>query len=365
MNHLEGLHLSSDPDEKAVEDLSATDAALIAALQEIAPTMDAFSARRFLDADKTKKGTYALDASKKRLATALEWRARNCIGTVGQSSRIPAKLGAYMDRRVRIMTGVDYEGNPVQFERLGAFIGGGFCTLDASISGLTAKDWMECYSLDMEMMFTLTFREASLKADRPIDKYTFVADCAGVASSGMWALFKAIKLVSRLSSDIEICYPEIAKNIVLFNLSPKIVTVFNWLTRYLDETTASKIELHAAGDDALLARFQTLFPLTCVPIEYGGSLSKAFPPLQFRDGGGDDASGDTERWATKPLRAARLEAIRRASVSEDGEEERLLSDDHFARYFAEDSIGGEGGDERGGGGAAGGAAQDAGRDGGS
>ena len=367
MNHIAGLLLSIDAEEVAVAGLSESDAALIAALQENAPTMDAFSARRFLDADKTKKGTYSLDASRRRLATAMEWRQRNSMETVAQTSRIPVQLGAYMDRRVRVMTGVDYEGNPVQFERLGAFIGGGLCSVDEAISGLTAEDWLESYTLDMEMMFTLTFREASLKADRPIDKYTFVADCAGIARSGMWSLYKAVKLVSRLSSDIEICYPEIAKNIVLFNLSPKIVTLFNWLTRYLDEATASKIELHAAGDDeALVARFQALFPLSCVPAEYGGSSTKAFPPLQFRDGG-DDAGGGAPRWATKTLHEVRLEAVRRATVSDDGAEVRLVVDPHFAPYFADDHTsrsggGGEGGSESDDGGAAGGAAEDAGGD---
>jgi len=323
MNHLQSLDLAydeSDEDElPEVRELRERwDESTAAGDLEV----DSFTLRRFIDADR-RKGAANLDASLARLERTVEWRATNKMDCCMTRSRIPLKLGHYLDARVRVVTGLSIDGStPVQFERIGAFIGRGLCVADEAISGLTAEDWVECYAADLELMFIVTFRGGALRAKREMDKYMYCADMSGIGDVSIAALFRAIKLISLLARDIEVCYCEMVIKIILFNVPSRIVTLWGLLAGFMDPAIATKIELHG---DVPLERFAEIMPPSAVPIEYGGESMKCYPDIQ--------PTG--RRWASRSLEETRFELLRRAHTWCDGEEMKLPHHPAFAHFFHE------------------------------
>ena len=179
------------------------------------------------------------------------------------------QLEKYKRLRVRVFTGRGYNGEPIMFERLGEFLGSGNGSL------LTEQEWIHFYIWDLERHFT-EMRQASIHNGKAIDKYIFCGDCSGIVTA-IWnrSIWKVIPLLKALVKSVEEFYPEIAHQIVLYNV-PKIATLFYRAVRsFLDPVTASKISLQAGLPTDY---WQTIMPLEAIPEEYGGASKVSFPP---------------------------------------------------------------------------------------
>jgi hypothetical protein len=78
-------------------------------------------------------------------------------------------LAKYKRLRIRRFTGRDYKGQPVLFERLGAFLGSG------NHVHFTQEEWMRLYIWDLERHF-IEMRQAAKSTGKPIQKYVFCGD---------------------------------------------------------------------------------------------------------------------------------------------------------------------------------------------
>lgn len=78
-------------------------------------------------------------------------------------------LAKYKRLRIRRFTGRDYEGRPVLFERLGAFLGSG------NHVHFTQDEWMKLYIWDLERHF-IEMRQAAKETGNPVQQYVFCGD---------------------------------------------------------------------------------------------------------------------------------------------------------------------------------------------
>eukprot|EP00980_Cylindrotheca_fusiformis_P006093 scaffold1311_cov99-Cylindrotheca_fusiformis.AAC.10 len=178
------------------------------------------------------------------------------------------ELSKYQRLRIRRFTGRDYEGRPVLFERLGAFLGSG------NHVHFSHEEWMRLYIWDLERHF-LEMRQAAQDTGKPIQQYVFCGDGQGIVSAIMnRSIWKVIPLLKSYKS-VEEYYPEIASTIILFNV-PKVATFFYKVVRsFLDPATAAKINIYSNADYEQV--FSNLMPLNAVPKEYGGTSEASYP----------------------------------------------------------------------------------------
>lgn len=178
-------------------------------------------------------------------------------------------LAKYERLRIRRFTGRDYQGQPVLFERLGAFLGSG------NSKHFTLDEWCRFYVWDLERHF-VEMRQAAKECKQPINKYTFCGDGQGIVSAILnGSIWKIIPLLKGLVRSVEDFYPELADRIILFNV-PKVATVFYRAVRsFMDPVTASKIVLHAGSDyEDVFSKFMSK---DAIPVEYGGTSTVEYP----------------------------------------------------------------------------------------
>lgn len=122
--------------------------------------LDDVTLLRFLRADKRGK-KFNASASAARLHLALRWRRQM------RSDELIAKPPPDHDRfrrlRVRRWVGTDYQGRPVQFERLGQFVASG------NTKAFTQAEWLQHYARDLEEIF-IEMRNSATTRSEPSER---------------------------------------------------------------------------------------------------------------------------------------------------------------------------------------------------
>ena len=279
MNHLAGLPIPppaslGDAAEDALAEFRAAIDALEGAEAGGKPSFAASSAAlpesgwrplddwtllRFLRAD-VRKGKVNLEASVARLTAALAWRRELALDDV--LAHPPPAVERYEALRVRRWTGRAHDGRPVQFERLGQFLGSG------NGGAFTEDEWVHFYAHDIEVTF-VEMRAAAEALGRDVTTYVFCGDLGGLLSLGaVRRVMGAVPLITALAKRVESHYPEIAGPIILFNTGAVIAKAFQWVRPMLDPVTMEKVELHAGVPTE---RFLELMPAAVLPECYGGA----------------------------------------------------------------------------------------------
>ena len=158
------------------------------------------------------------------------------------------------------------------FERLGDFLGSG------SHVHFSEDEWCRFYIWDLERHF-IEMREASRSSGSAIFKYIFCGDCSGIISAILnGSIWKVVPLLKSLVRSVEDFYPEIAAQIILFNV-PKAATVFYNLTKtFIDPVTVSKISLYSGVPTKEFLRHM---PLDAIPADYGGTNLVPYPATTY------------------------------------------------------------------------------------
>jgi hypothetical protein len=116
---------------------------------------------------------------------------------------VPAAVQKMQRLRVAIWAGVDRQGRPAVFERVGQFFEKG------SAGKVPQEEWMTSYLYFLETHF-FKMREAAARSGQAVDRIVYFADLQGVVSSILnRKIFKAVPLLKALVSQVECHYPEI------------------------------------------------------------------------------------------------------------------------------------------------------------
>ena len=299
--------------------------------------LDDVTLLRFLRADK-RKGEFQPQVSLARLLKALQWRKRMCSDALLSE---PADEH-YELLRIRRWVGFDNSGRPVQFERLGQFLG------SANASAYTGEVWLRHYARDLETTFE-QLRTAGKLSGKPITTYLYCADFQG-GGGIMWHLGTVIPLLKLLTKEVEAHFPEMVRepaqarsqkhsgllhtrthththstharthacararahapplraatssdglaecypcgvqvgNIVIFNAPRIFASVFPMVKAFMDPITAAKVEVHS---NVPTERLRALMPAEAIPVEYGGSSTAPFPVTRIHAQHREAASG--------------------------------------------------------------------------
>ena len=94
-------------------------------------------------------------------------------------------------------------------------------------------------------------RDASTACGAPVMQYVYAADLRGVSAWNVRTLFGCIPLLTKLTKAVELHFPEIVSQIILFNCPRVFVSVYNVGKGFLDPVTVQKIEMHAGVPNGL------------------------------------------------------------------------------------------------------------------
>jgi len=227
--------------------------------------LDDVTLLRFLRADK-RKSEFDPSTSMARLLKALAWRKHM------RSDALLANIAdeAYENLRIRRWVGIDKSNRPVQFERLGKFLGSG------NSKAFTGPEWLAHYARDLETTFQ-QMRAAAVASGEPITTYLFCADMSGLGGI-VWYMGSVIPLLKLLTKEVEAHFPEMVGNIVLFNVPRIFSSLFPMVKAFMDPITAAKIEVHAGVPTE---RLLSLMPTSALPTEYGGTSTAAYPQTRI------------------------------------------------------------------------------------
>lgn len=246
--------------------------------------LDDVTLLRFLRADK-RKGEFFPETSMARLLKALAWRKK-----MGSDALLAqAAHEDYELLRIRRWVGIDNSGRPVQFERLGAFLG------SANAKAFTSDAWLAHYARDLETTFE-QMRTAGRLAKRPITTYQYCADFAGGAGI-VWHMGSVIPLLKLLTKEVEAHFPEIVGNIIIFNAPRIFATLFPMVKAFMDPITAAKVEVYS---NVPTERLLALMPASAIPVEYGGASTAPFPLTRILAKSGGGMGGGAE--PAEPIR---------------------------------------------------------------
>jgi len=231
--------------------------------------LDDVTLLRFLRADR-RKGAFDHEASMARLMKALAWRKTMRSDAL---LAVPADE-AYESLRIRRWVGVDSSGRPVQFERLGAFLG------SSNAKAFAPSEWLRHYARDLETTFA-QLRAAAVSSGAPVTNYLYCADFAG-GGGIIWHMNTVIPLLKMLTKEVESHFPEIVGNIVIFNAPRVFASLFPMVKAFMDPITAAKVEVHAAVPTE---RFRALMDESAIPREYGGTNTAPYPLMRLSNDG--------------------------------------------------------------------------------
>eukprot|EP00240_Pyramimonas_obovata_P015671 CAMPEP_0118956292 /NCGR_PEP_ID=MMETSP1169-20130426/61461_1 /TAXON_ID=36882 /ORGANISM="Pyramimonas obovata, Strain CCMP722" /LENGTH=279 /DNA_ID=CAMNT_0006904307 /DNA_START=144 /DNA_END=979 /DNA_ORIENTATION=- len=215
--------------------------------------LDGVTLLRFLRADK-RNGKFRPQASKERLLNALKWRKDHLVDPMAAAPD-PPEWATYQCLRVRRWTGREAEGRPVQFERLGKFLGGG------NAKTFNHGVWLKMYARDLEQHFD-ELRIASQAEGKPVSTYVFCADLEGFEGI-VWSMSSVIALLKFLTKEVEEKYPEVVDKILLFAAPKMFAAIFKMFRPFMDPITASKVEVYGRSEG--LKRIEALLPLEAIP----------------------------------------------------------------------------------------------------
>lgn len=218
---------------------------------------DDFNLLRYLEADK-----YNIKLAEKRLLSTIEFRQNS--GIINYPKTLPRDIDIYKQLRPRVTWGLDKNCRPVIYENVGMFFSNKLVP-----KGLSNQNWIKCYAYEFQEYF-LEFRKASIKANKNIHNFTFIADC----SKCKFGNLRKLGIINTLKV-LETHIPEVVGTIYVINVPSFAARAWHMISKLLDPTLASKFRLIPPNKHSNILIEE--LGKEVVPIVYGGTNDIKLP----------------------------------------------------------------------------------------